>query len=184
MNVGLDSYVDVRLAMHLFRSVYYNEGNSILPRVTNILLSALETNPHVPEAWELIFTHLGMTTLQNNTLFQKSFEQFKPIAKHYPTTFKKLITAAGSLFECPRGVTESGPIKWLEDTIDWLATSEGGGTLGELSLKLDMYVEILPCYRSAHGSGMDIVRAWEPYLIAAAWNEPLGITKDTRTYYG
>ena len=46
-----------------------------------------------------------------------------------------------------------------------------------------MYVEILPCYRSAHGSGMDIVRAWEPYLIAAAWNEPLGITKDTRTYY-
>ena len=27
--------------------------------------------------------------------------------------------------------------------IDWLATSEGGGTLGELSLKLDMYVEIL-----------------------------------------
>ena len=183
MNVGLDSYLDVRLAMHLFRSVYYNEGNSILPRVTNILLSALETNPHVPEAWELIFTHLGMTTLQNNTLFQKSFEQFKPIAKHYPTTFKKLITAAGSLFECPRGVTESGPIKWLEDTIDWLATSEGGGTLGELSLKLDMYVEILPCYRSAHGSGMDIVRAWEPYLIAAAWNEPLGITKDTRTYY-
>ena len=59
MNVGLDSYLDVRLAMHLFRSVYYNEGNSILPRVTNILLSALETNPHVPEAWETDFYASG-----------------------------------------------------------------------------------------------------------------------------
>ena len=59
MNDGLDSYVDVRLAMLAFRNVYANQGHSELAHVAALLLSALELNPHLNEAWELLFTHIN-----------------------------------------------------------------------------------------------------------------------------
>ena len=62
MNLGLDSYLDVRLALLLFRNVYINEGFAYLNHCASILLSALEVNPHNIEAWDLIFVHIGLTT--------------------------------------------------------------------------------------------------------------------------
>ena len=52
MNLGLDSYIDVRLAMLLFRNVYTNEGFAYVNHLTSILLSALEK--YNIEAWDLI----------------------------------------------------------------------------------------------------------------------------------
>ena len=71
MNVGLDSYLDVRLAMLLFRNVYTNEGFAYINHVASILLSALEGNPHNIEAWDLLFAHISLTTITDDRLIER-----------------------------------------------------------------------------------------------------------------
>ena len=73
MNSGLDSYLDVRLAILLFRNVYTNEGKKYIHKVAALLLSALEKNPHNIEGWELLFTHIGLTTITDEDIIQKTF---------------------------------------------------------------------------------------------------------------
>ena len=45
MNIGLDSWLDVRLALLAFRNVYVDEGHGLLDRAATLLLSALEVCP-------------------------------------------------------------------------------------------------------------------------------------------
>ena len=71
-NAGLDSYLDVRLAMILFRSVYNSEGATYLPKLASLLLDALEKNPHHMEAWDLLITHIKAGSIADDALIART----------------------------------------------------------------------------------------------------------------
>jgi hypothetical protein len=118
MNEGLDSYLEVRLAMQLFRTFYYNMGGlNTQERVIMLLLSTLEKNPHVPEAWDLIFTHYQMTSITNTTILEKAARQFLHVARFYPKSLEKFLSAGARLVGCPFGVTSDGPLRYFLDVV-------------------------------------------------------------------
>ena len=65
VNHGLHSWVDVRLAMHLFRTIYIARGAAQLDRLAGILISALAANPHFLEAWVSVASFASLPSLTN-----------------------------------------------------------------------------------------------------------------------
>ena len=66
MNTGLDSWLDVRLSLLLFRSVYTSNGTALLDNAAQLVLSALSVNPYASARLVLAHchgTHSGPHTL-------------------------------------------------------------------------------------------------------------------------
>ena len=184
MNEGLDSYLDVRLAMQLFRIFYYNMGGlNTQERVIMLLLSTLEKNPHVPEAWDLIFTHYQMTSITNTTIAEKAWRQFMQVARFYPKSFEKMISTSARLIECPRCVTNEGPMAYILDTIIPYIL-EGETPMFRSATNYTILSKVLPCYKGAYGSGIPVLDRFKSQLLALAWNEPsAGIRRATRSNF-
>ena len=86
INLGLDSYLDTRLAMVLYRAVYVGTGGSQVVALTSLLLSALEKNPHNVEAWNLIIANVAMGVLTDVPLIEKAYQMLKAqVEKGSPT---------------------------------------------------------------------------------------------------
>jgi hypothetical protein len=175
MNLGLDSYIDVRLAMLLFRNVYTNEGFAYVNHLTSILLSALEKNPHNIEAWDLIFVHIRLTTITDDTLIAKAFRLFRPHANLYLKTYEKFLTAIATIYKCGASKT-SGPLAFLLNEIETVAPG-----CSELGTRLSLKSSILPCYKTAYGVGVGILSTYEKELIQLAWNECEQIASENRS---
>ena len=175
MNLGLDSYIDVRLAMLLFRNVYTNEGFAYVNHLTSILLSALEKNPHNIEAWDLIFVHIRLTTITDDTLIAKAFRLFRPHANLYLKTYEKFLTAIATIYKCEASKT-SGPLAFLLNEIETVAPG-----CSELGTRLSLKSSILPCYKTAYGVGVGILSTYEKELIQLAWNECEQIASENRS---
>ncbi|CAL6297728.1 unnamed protein product [Bathycoccus prasinos] len=182
MNEGLDSYLEVRLAMQLFRTFYYNMGGlNTQERVIMLLLSTLEKNPHVPEAWDLIFTHYQMTSITNTTILEKAARQFLHVARFYPKSLEKFLSAGARLVGCPFGVTSDGPLRYFLDVVIPYIL-EGESSMFRSATRYNVLLRILPCYRSAYGSSIAVLNLFKSELLALAWNEPsAGIRRATRT---
>ena len=165
VNVGLDSFVDVRLAMILFRNVYGSEPQEdVLDTVAGLLLSALEKNPHNIEGWELLFTHFAMRTIKDVRIMNRAYRIFKPHAKGYPKTYEYLLRAIATVYDCK---TSNAAYEWLEAEIE--ALSPGCGNLAQ---KFAMKSAIKVCYAQRHGYGVDLVKnAFEEELLMVAWGD-------------
>jgi len=162
MNEGLSSWVDVRLAMLLFRVVYAAEGLPLLDKLAALLLSALSANVHYIEAWDLLFTHFSLTILSNDTLIARAHSIFRPVAPTYPKTFEKLLIGLATVYEC-KG---SGPLSFLLREIDAVTPT------CDTAMRVRMKIAIAPCLRANYsGSGSSAVRGFEHELLSLAWNE-------------
>ena len=177
MNVGLDSYLDVRLAMLLFRNVYTNEGFAYINHVASILLSALEGNPHNIEAWDLLFAHISLTTITDDRLIERAFEIFKPHASLYVKTYEKYLTAIATVYKCEAS-TSTGPLAFILSEID--AVAPGCNAAGT---RIALKSSILPCYKTAYGVGIGTAKGYESTAVQLAWNECGDYSLSTRTNF-
>ena len=67
MNTGLDSWLDVRLSLLLFRSVYTSNGTALLDNAAQLVLSALSVNPYARSLLILAHccgTHSGLHLME------------------------------------------------------------------------------------------------------------------------
>ena len=100
MNAGLDAYVDVRLAMLLFRNVYAIEGASIITKVAKLLLETLAANPHQIEAWELLFTHVKIGSVVGDEILPDVYRILRPHASHYQHTWGQFLSVVADTYQC------------------------------------------------------------------------------------
>ena len=142
MNVGLDSYLDTRLALLLYRNVYSNKGGVELERLASLLLSALAANPHNVEAWDVLFAHFRATTLTSKVLLNEAYRVFKPVASLYPSTYEALLGAIATNFVCDPSAGAGGVLPWLLSEIE--QTAEACETPMRVALK----IAILPCLQA------------------------------------
>jgi len=142
MNVGLDSYLDTRLALLLYRNVYSNKGGVELERLASLLLSALAANPHNVEAWDVLFAHFRATTLTSKVLLNEAYRVFKPVASLYPSTYEALLGAIATNFVCDASAGAGGVLPWLLSEIE--QTAEACETPMRVALK----IAILPCLQA------------------------------------
>ena len=178
MNVGLDSYLDVRLAMLLFRSIYLSNGTAVLDTAAELLLSALGVNPHVVEAWDLLATHISLTTITSDALIAKAQNIFKPVAALYPKTYEGLLAAVATAYECEEAASGGGgggggPMAFLLGEIESvLSTCSAASNVAQ---RVKMKLAILPCIRTTYpgaiGASNSAVQAFAAEMIQLAWNE-------------
>jgi len=167
MNVGLDSWLDVRLALLLYNAVYTAEGDALLPPLVNLLLDTLQVNPHYMEAWDVIFTHISLTTISSDAIIARAFNIFRPVAGLYTKTFEKLLMSLATQYDCPviaEGAQPSGPLEFLLSEIDAVVPS------CDVPTRVAMKAAILPCLSTAY-TGLGAVRGFEADLVRLAWNE-------------
>ena len=165
VNVGLDSYVDVRLAMLLFRTVYSNEGSRSLQKVASLLLSALKKNPHNIEAWELLITHFKLRTIRDAGMMREAYDVFKPYAKEYEKTYEYFLGAIAATYDCKSA--NSTTMQWLEAQIEEMAPN-----CGDAGKHLSLMNSVRECYVQKHGTGVEMVKhLFEPTLLKLAWGD-------------
>ena len=157
MNVGLDSWLDVRLAVLAFGNVYMDEGQNLLEQAASLVLSALQANPHHIEAWDLLFAHISMTTITSDSLLARAYSISKAVARSYVKTFEMMLKAISNVYECSSSGT--GPLGFLLGE-----TADVAGTCAT-ALSVNLKASILPCLRTSYvGLGaMTAVHELQPY---------------------
>lgn len=163
MNIGLDSFIDVRLAIILFRNVYHNDGPNVLNHMAKLLLSALERNPHVIEGWDLLFAHFQMVQITDTSIIEEAYRIFQPFSKKYMKTYEKFLTAVATVYKCT--ADGSGPLEWLEAELERLSPG-CGMNFGQRSI---MKTAILPCYREAFEPSVATAKRFEEDILRLAW---------------
>ena len=128
LNIGMDSYIDTRLALILYRAVYMSEGSSQAYNLMNVLLSALENNPHNIEAWDLIIANIGTGVSQEDDIITKAYSLLRPWMSDYPQTFEAMLHAVSGRYTCDSTPVGLAFANFLEGEIEALVNAAGRGS--------------------------------------------------------
>ena len=169
-NAGLDSYLDVRLAMILFRSVYNSEGATYLPKLASLLLDALEKNPHHMEAWDLLITHIKAGSIADDALIARTHNVLRAHSGSYQQTYLKMLAALAARYSCSDGNGEGTVLNYMET--EWTQTvSTSCAPAADAFESLRMKHAIFDCVFSAFPTYSSLLDYYEDDMLRAAWSD-------------
>jgi len=106
VNLGLDSYLDTRLAMVLYRAVYASEGQASAAGLTSVLLDTLSRNPHNIEAWQTIVANIETGVITDDATIKRAHAMLRPWVAEYVAHAResqRTLTFSTTAFECLKG---------------------------------------------------------------------------------
>ena len=166
MNIGVDSWSDTRLAMQLYRQVYTSEGHEHAPALARLLLDALEVNPHIMEAWDFVFAHIGLGVLTDTDIFSRTFTIFRPFGALYPKTFEKLLALIPARYKCETH-DASGIFAFMMGELKTITARSSKCNAPRL---VDFMLRIKGCVETVFPTEEERLDLFLPYIPKLLWN--------------